>query len=180
MAEDKGMEPVDEGMAVVPDAPLADVPTIIPELEGTVSQLATDVSFARKTWKDGPSGGTPITAAELNRLEKGVVDLTTAVNVLRDSVSRIDPGVHIRTSPLGPRQTLHVNGSEWQTYLLFGSSSICVLIEHRGAGEPNVSKLSGSNITVKKGTDTSIDVSVDGMNGTIAVFSFRDFTLTRG
>lgn len=88
MAEDKVMEPVDEGMAVVPDAPLADVPTIIPELEGTVSQLATDVSFARKTWKDGSSGGTPITAAELNRLEKGVTDLTTAVNVLRDSVSR--------------------------------------------------------------------------------------------
>lgn len=88
MAEDKGMEPVDEGMAVVPDAPLADVPTIIPELEGTVSQLATDVSFARKTWKDGSSGGTPITAAELNRLEKGVTDLTTAVNVLRDSVSQ--------------------------------------------------------------------------------------------
>ena len=180
MAEDKGMESVDEGMAVVPDAPLADVPTIIPELEGTVSQLATDVSFARKTWKDGSSGGTPITAAELNRLEKGVGDLTNAVNALRDSVSHIDPGVHIRISPIGPRQTLHVNGSEWQTYLLFGSSSICVLIEHRGAGEPNVSKLSGSNITVKKGTDTSIDVSVDGMNGTIVVFSFRDFTLTRG
>lgn len=88
MAEDKVMEPVDEGMAVVPDAPLADVPTIIPELEGTVSQLATDVSFARKTWKDGSSGGTPITAAELNRLEKGVGDLTNAVNGLRDSVSQ--------------------------------------------------------------------------------------------
>lgn len=88
MAEDKGMESVDEGMAVVPDAPLADVPTIIPELEGTVSQLATDVSFARKTWKDGSSGGTPITAAELNRLEKGVGDLTNAVNGLRDSVGQ--------------------------------------------------------------------------------------------
>ena len=88
MAEDKGMEPVDEGMAVVPDAPLADVPTIIPELEDAVSQLATDVSFARKTWKDGSEGATPITAAELNRLEKGVADLTNAVNALRDSVSR--------------------------------------------------------------------------------------------
>lgn len=88
MAEDKGMEPVDEGMAVVPDAPLADVPTIIPELEDVVSQLATDVSFARKTWKDGSEGATPITAAELNRLEKGVADLTSTVNALRDSVSR--------------------------------------------------------------------------------------------
>lgn len=91
MAEDKGMEPVDEGMAVVPDAPLADVPTIIPELEDVVSQLATDVSFARKTWKDGSEGATPITAAELNRLEKGVADLTNAVNALRDSVSQALP-----------------------------------------------------------------------------------------
>lgn len=89
MAEDKGMEPVDEGMAVVPDAPLADVPTIIPELEDVVSQLATDVSFARKTWKDGSEGATPITAAELNRLEKGVADLTSTVNALRDSVSQL-------------------------------------------------------------------------------------------
>lgn len=88
MAEDKGTEPVDEGMEVVPDAPLADVPTIIPELEDVVSQLATDVSFARKTWKDGSEGATPITAAELNRLEKGVSDLTSTVNALRDSVSQ--------------------------------------------------------------------------------------------
>lgn len=91
MAEDKGTEPVDEGMEVVPDAPLADVPTIIPELEDVVSNLATDVSFARKTWKDGSEGATPITAAELNRLEKGVADLTSAVNGLRDSVSQALP-----------------------------------------------------------------------------------------
>ncbi len=172
---------IDPGMSVMPEGPgFMDVPTVIPELGLAAQALASQVSFAKKTWKDGSGGGTPVTAVELNRLEQGVADLTAAVNALRDSVSRIDPGVHIRTSPLGPRQTLHVNGSEWQTYLLFGSSSICALIEHRGADEPNVSKLSGSNITVRKGTDTSIDVSVDGMNGTIAVFSFRDFTLTRG
>ena len=124
---------------------------------------------------------------ELSCIEQRLVDLTNAYNnqeaeikTLRDSVSHIDPGVHIRTSPLGPGQTLHINGSEWQTYLLFGSSSVCALIEHRGAGEPNVIKLSSTNITVKKGAGTSIDVSVTGMNGTITVFSFRDFTLTRG
>lgn len=63
---------------------------------------------------------------------------------------------------------------------MFGSSSVCALIEHRGAGEPNVIKLSSTNITAKKGAGTSIDVSVTGMNGAITVFSFRDFTLTRG
>lgn len=106
MAEDKGTEPVDEGMEVVPDAPLADVPTIIPELEDVVSNLATDVSFARKTWKDGSEGATPITAAELNRLEKGVADLTSTVNALRDSVSRqVKFSAHIESATIAHTTT---------------------------------------------------------------------------
>lgn len=81
---------IDPGMAVVPEGPgVMDVPTIIPELEHAVSVLATDVSFAKKTWMDGEVGATPITAAELNRLEQGVSDLTAAVNALRDSVGHI-------------------------------------------------------------------------------------------
>lgn len=30
------------------------------------------MTFTPKTWLDGPSGGTPVTAAELNRIEAGV------------------------------------------------------------------------------------------------------------
>lgn len=81
---------IDPGMSVVPEAPgLMDVPTVIPELGYTAGTLASAVSFAKKTWEDGSGGGTPVTAAELNRLEQGVADLTAAVNGLRDSVSRI-------------------------------------------------------------------------------------------
>ena len=81
---------IDPGMSVVPEAPgLMDVPTVIPELELAAQALASQVSFAKKTWKDGSGGGTPVTAAELNRLEQGVADLTAAVNALRDSVSQI-------------------------------------------------------------------------------------------
>lgn len=81
---------IDPGMSVMPEGPgLMDVPTVIPELDSTASTLASAVSFAKKTWKDGSGGGTPITAAELNRLEQGVADLTSAVNALRDSVSHI-------------------------------------------------------------------------------------------
>lgn len=80
---------IDPGMSVMPEAPgLMDVPTVIPELGLAAQALASQVSFAKKTWKDGSGGGTPITAAELNRLEQGVADLTSAVNALRDSVSR--------------------------------------------------------------------------------------------
>lgn len=82
---------IDPGMSVMPEAPgLMDVPTVIPELGLAAQALASQVSFAKKTWKDGSGGGTPVTAAELNRLEQGVADLTAAVNALRDSVSQID------------------------------------------------------------------------------------------
>ena len=80
---------IDPGMSVMPEGPgLMDVPTVIPELGLAAQALASQVSFAKKTWKDGSAGGTPITAAELNRLEQGVADLTNAVNGLRDSVGQ--------------------------------------------------------------------------------------------
>lgn len=47
------------------------------------------LSFSKKTWTDTATSGTPITAAELNRLENAISSLTTAVNNLQDSVSRI-------------------------------------------------------------------------------------------
>lgn len=45
------------------------------------------LSFSKKTWTDTATSGTPITAAELNRLENAISSLTTAVNNLQDSVS---------------------------------------------------------------------------------------------
>lgn len=47
------------------------------------------LSFSKKTWKDTATSGTPITAAELNRLENAISNLTTAVNNLQDSVSSV-------------------------------------------------------------------------------------------
>ena len=52
--------------------------------------MASLVTFAKKLWKDAISGGTPITAAELNRIESGVNDCATQINRLGDSVSRSD------------------------------------------------------------------------------------------
>lgn len=161
MAEDKGTEPVDEGMEVVPDAPLADVPTIIPELEDVVSQLATDVSFARKTWKDGSEGATPITAAELNRLEKGVSDLTSTVNALRDSVCQREFVVKAGNSP---NVTFTVSGWDDGIYYIIGAAPFSETAAFSDAmvrvleGKPYVQSLHG-NVSLSGDT---ITVSGDG------------------
>ena len=46
------------------------------------------LSFTKKTWTDNATSGTPLTAAELNRLENAISNLTTAVNNLQDSVTQ--------------------------------------------------------------------------------------------
>lgn len=51
--------------------------------------MANLVTFAKKLWKDAISGGTPITSAELNRMENGISNCATEINRLGDSVSRV-------------------------------------------------------------------------------------------
>lgn len=51
--------------------------------------MANLVTFVKKLWKDATSGGTPITAAELNRIEDGINNCATQINNLGDSVSRL-------------------------------------------------------------------------------------------
>lgn len=48
------------------------------------------IVFAMKTWKDKVSGNTPVTAAELNRIEKGISDCAKQTNALGDSVSPLN------------------------------------------------------------------------------------------
>ena len=49
--------------------------------------MANLVTFAKKLWKDKAGGNTPITAAELNRMEDGINDCATQINKLGNSVS---------------------------------------------------------------------------------------------
>ena len=51
--------------------------------------MANLVTFAKKLWKDKVGGNTPITAAELNRMEDGINNCATQINKLGDSVSRV-------------------------------------------------------------------------------------------
>lgn len=129
---------IDPGMSVMPEGPgLMDVPTVIPELGYTANTLASAVSFAKKTWRDGSGGGTPITAAELNRLEQGVADLTAAVNGLRDSVSRLSfdgiTGVEFVNALRSGYPGIAFQISDGKTYLLYTTADGLVLYDRNDA-----------------------------------------------
>lgn len=140
---------IDPGMSVMPEGPgIMDVPTVIPELGLAAQALASQVSFAKKTWKDGSGGGTPVTAAELNRLEQGVADLTAAVNGLRDSVSRYH-------TLWGTTLTIPVNKN--QLGILLCSAHIGAIM------------VSGKNVYIDKSLGVTVSVSVSGDNATLSV-----------
>lgn len=56
------------------------------------------MAFKPKTWKNGEDGGTPITAAELNRIEQGVSTIETT------------PGPQGKTGPKGEPGTPGAKG----------------------------------------------------------------------
>lgn len=81
---------VDPGMSVVPEAGITDVPTIIPELDSVLAAVPSALpDYVTTAWKDKPSTATPVTAEIMTRVEQRLVDLTKAVNALRDSVSHM-------------------------------------------------------------------------------------------
>lgn len=62
--------------------------TLLSNQARTLSNAANRaISFTRKNWVDTQSSGTPITAADLNRIEQAIVDLNRSIDDLQDSVS---------------------------------------------------------------------------------------------
>lgn len=93
---------IDPGMSVMPEEPgLMDVPTVIPELDSMLAAMPPALpAYQTTAWKNKPSTETPVDAAVMTRVEQRLVDLTNAVNGLRDSVS----------------QTIKVVGTEKSTF----------------------------------------------------------------
>lgn len=172
---------IDPGMSVMPEGPgLMDVPTVIPELDSMLAAMPHALpAYQTTVWKNKPSTETPVDAAVMTRVEQRLVDLTNAVNGLRDSVSHIDADVYIHRVAFASGAAIRLNGAEWQTYFLFGSSNICAIIGQRSTGEPSVVNLSGANLTAKRGPGASIDMITTITSGTLAVMSAAPFTVTK-
>ena len=171
---------IDPGMSVMPEGPgLMDVPTVIPELGLAAQALASQVSFAKKTWKDGSGGGTPVTAAELNRLEQGVADLTAAVNALRDSVSQ-SPVKKFTTGDKIGAVTLRYKSAVRSTSLIIadgngGFGSVMMFVD--GASK-KIAKLSGDCSPSWNKSGTELTFNSTNWNGiTVICYSDVEFSV---
>lgn len=77
------------------------------------------IDFTKKTWVDGPQGGTPITAAELNRHEDTLASLATASD---RSANVVALGVdNTGATDCADRLQEVVDGAEWGVYLPAGT-----------------------------------------------------------
>lgn len=142
--------------------------------------MANLVTFVKKLWKDATSGGTPITAAELNRMEGGINDCATQINKLGDSVSLFDKGACIRTGYISnDHPTIHLTGNAWQAYLVVAQSGTVAVVDAKGSGDPVVTSLSGISMTAKKGaTDSAIDIMISSGSMSFMIVSHSPFYVT--
>lgn len=62
--------------------------TVSTEDTETSEAVPQEVGYIPRTWEDGLSSYTPLTAASLNNIELGIQNLITQVNALQDSVSQ--------------------------------------------------------------------------------------------
>ena len=163
---------IDPGMSVMPEGPgIMDVPTVIPELGLAAQALASQVSFAKKTWKDGSGGGTPVTAAELNRLEQGVADLTAAVNGLRDSVSQ---------SPVHFFNTEESKGDVTLTFSSAGRAVALIITDGNGRGSSMMYVSGLSKYINKLAGDSSPSWSEDGSTLTFKSTDWNNVIVVTG
>ena len=95
--------------------------------------MANLVTFAKKLWKDKVGGNTPITAAELNRMEGGINDCATQINKLGDSVCQIKSGTGTTSATIeiggNGEVVLHAMSATKHTSINFYASKIMVYDE---------------------------------------------------
>lgn len=72
------------------DSQIAQMLNLVPKAAALSAAAASAIDFTKKTWIDEPTNGTPITAADMNRLEQAIVDLNTTLTSVQDSLSRTE------------------------------------------------------------------------------------------
>lgn len=70
------------------DSQIAQMLNLVPKAAALSTAASRAIDFTKKTWVDDPTSGTPITAADMNRLEQAIVDLNTTLTSVQNSVSQ--------------------------------------------------------------------------------------------
>ena len=153
---------IDPGMSVMPEGPgPMDVPTVIPELDSMLAAMPPALpAYQTTVWKNKPSTETPVDAAVMTRVEQRLVDLTTAVNALRDSVSRspLAGAKKFIMSTTKARVTFDAAGGH-RCFLAFssGNSPPWLAVYTQSATFANIQRL--GDVTVEKVSDDVCDIT---------------------
>ena len=137
--------------------------------------MANLVDYVKTVWENGK---TALNAARMNNMEQGISNCATQINKLGDSVSRIDNGVSLHKAYLRSASVLHLTGTDHQSYLMMSIQGICFIVS-QGSQDPTVAKLSGVDVTAKRGSANNIlDVTFNNGGVTALIISPSDFTVT--
>jgi hypothetical protein len=112
---------------------------------------------------DGVGGGTPITAAELNRLEAGVESMDDRVTALEDSAAVITASIQTAPYTLGladAGKLIEMNSGSATTLTVPPDSSaafpVGTVIEVTRLGAGSVTLVAGSGVTIRVPAGSSL------------------------
>lgn len=70
------------------DEQVAQLLNLVPKAAALSTAASRAINFTKKDWEDTPTSGTPITAADMNRIEQAIVDLNTTLTSVQNSLSQ--------------------------------------------------------------------------------------------
>lgn len=121
--------------------------------------MANLVTFAKKLWKDATSGGTPITAAELNRMEGGINDCATQINRLGDSVSRVY-AIEVKDLDNPPEAHILITSTTPKGFPSQLGGNACIVIQQNITNTTYTAQLAfgfgSNNIAIRRKNGTAI------------------------
>ena len=71
------------------DEQVAQLLNLVPKAAALSTAASRAINFTKKDWVDTPTSGTPITAADMNRIEQAIVDLNTTLTSVQNSLSHV-------------------------------------------------------------------------------------------
>ena len=118
-------------------------------------------TFTPQTWVDGSGGGTPITAAALNRLEAGVESMDDRVTALEDQTSAVSASTKTASHTLAladANTVVEMNSSSGTNVTIPPNSSVAfpvgTTVEVVQLGTGTVTLVAGSGVTLRTPTGT--------------------------
>lgn len=120
-------------------------------------------TFTPTTWVDGSAGGTPITAAQLNRVEAGVESMDDRVTALEDTAATVVASTKTTSYTLvlaDAGTVIEMNSASATNLTVPPNSSVAfpvgTVIEAGRLGAGSVTLVAGGGVTIRVPTGASL------------------------